>query len=347
MIVRTGCHNKWVDCLVPSGFTQCRRFADSPPKGVWPPGDDKGAEAVDSSTQRRGDSGNADEEDSVKEHVFANARGGWNIVVEGAIEHRSPRVPSLYNWLFKRIALHHIRGIAPDAKSEGCFDSLEDDVARGAAQCLRFLASAVRRAGAGSSASLSSLQPPTVDRLLGDRLVEIVEALWASRCSWRWEVDVGDSRIERIFVIIGATRSGASRRGSPDILAAFGQQFVLKRKQTEHFLHQETGLRGRMEVLQDLLLKDMILVVDAAVSASQRSSILRAGDANAGSDPHDLGPMRPVEHFLRFEMALTAEPGYTDDEFPIFRPSPWQLVDWNGLCFGNHPALPPGRAAPW
>jgi len=89
---------------------------------------------------------------------------------------------------------------------------------------------------------------------------------------------------------------------------------------------------------------DEILVADAVVRATQRSSLRRA-DGGSG-DPADV-ERQVVEHVLRLEMGLS----YSQNQFgggpAVQEASEWQLVDWNGLCLGNHPALPDGEKAPF
>merc|ERR1719507_1762899 len=95
-------------------------------------------------------------------------------------------------------------------------------------------------------------------------------SLQGSGHSWHWQLEnVLDAHIQRLFLIIAASRSGAIRRGPTDILCAFGQQFVLTREQTKRFIDRTRGIQSRMEVLQELLHADLVLVADASLTVKQ------------------------------------------------------------------------------
>jgi len=253
---------------------------------------------------------------------------------------------SLYRRLCKRVALRHVRGVAPEACNEGRFDNLDEDVAEGAAHCFRFLVST----GLGTSDSSSSaLGPPLVEEELGSRLRDALETFKSAGCSWKWEVfDVTKSKVERVFVIIGASRSGAIRRGPVDILVAFGQQFVLTPDQTQRFVDSNSGITGRMAVLQELICSDAVLVADAALTVQQRTALMCPGSADS-AEPEWRQHYFTTQHILRLEMSLTQQNKCSDDsDTPYLSASPWQIVDWNWVCHGNHPSLPTGKvAAPW
>lgn len=299
----------------------------------------------------------------------------WRDAVEGAGSYRRSfplrggRFTSLYAWIGKKVALHHVRGVAPEACEEGRFNNLEGDVAEGAQHCLQYLASSSLGAGGGGSkGSTAALGPPHIEEVLGERLQHMLALLKDAGCDWRWELsDIRQASVERIFLIIGAARSGTVRRGPTDILFTFGQQFVLTREQTQQFLDRESGLSGRMSVLQELLFANSILVADVALTATQSSTLRSPPGLGADAGSHgtddgsssDCSPREPkpttstsgephtVKHVLRLEMALSQERSYSSDGVPIMRASPWQIVDWNWICQGNHPSLPRGRPSPW
>merc|ERR1719491_1761795 len=126
-----------------------------------------------------------------------------------------------------------------------------------------------------------------------------------------------------------------------------GQQFVLKRDQGKRFLDRSVGVRSRVSVLQELLFEDSVLVADVSLLTRQTSKLVCPGGENADKARPDATP-DVVGHVLRMEMALERQRGVTDTSgFPILRPSSWMIVDWNWLCFGNHPALPRDVQAPW
>mmetsp|Transcript_5731 Transcript_5731/g.21770 ORF Transcript_5731/g.21770 Transcript_5731/m.21770 type:complete len:472 (+) Transcript_5731:119-1534(+) len=289
---------------------------------------------------------------------------------------------SLMFWCWKQIAVRHVSGIAPEAREEGRFDDLEKDLAEAAPQCLRFLAEGLQVATSspdGRRASAKMLQPPFLEANLGEQLGEMVGSLLDEGRTWQWELlDVGHAEVERVFLIIGGSRGGTVKRGPTDILFAFGQQFVLTRDQTKQFMDKEAGLQGRMSVLQELILCDLVLVADVRLKARQRSHLLpgpatssvepdaetgkeeeteaqeekeeapaskRSEDAGGSASEHREAE---VEHVLRLEMQLKQERSYNDDGLPTVRASSWQIADWNGVCHGNHPALPRnGPPAPW
>lgn len=265
----------------------------------------------------------------------------WSVAVEGQMEFEAPRPSSWYEWLSRKIALHHVRGTV--SEEEGDFNTLEADVADGAAHCLHFLADSF--GGGKSRVKKSSLQDPYMDDALGDRLQEMVAALIHTGSDWRWEVlNVDEAKLERLFMIVGASRSGSLAKGKNDILGAMGQQFVLKREQSERFLDRSGGVRTRVAVLQELLFEDSVLVADVSLRTKQTSAVTCPGGEVAASNDHP----KVVGHVLRMEMSLERQRGVSDSSgFPVLRPSSWTIVDWNWLCMGNHPALPRGYAAPW
>jgi len=283
----------------------------------------------------------------------AAAARDWHVVVEGTRERPRRMASSWYSWLGKRIAIYHLRSVAPHANEEGRFDDLESDVERGAKQCMQFLADNLGGCGSNSvAASTGRLVAPNVETVLSERLVSMVDAFRSAGCSWHWELHgIADVRVERLFVIVGASRGGQVRRGPISILGAFGQQFVLSEKQAKAFLDRKGGLMGRVTVLQELLFDDMVLVVDVTVKATQRSALqcpdgcLEAAPCSPGKPEEEPSIPQHVEHMLRLEMALSPERNYGSDE-PVFRASSWQIADWNWVCGGNHPALPRGVEAP-
>jgi len=271
---------------------------------------------------------------------LASAQCQWAVAVEGQMEYEAPRPASWYRWLSRKIALHHLRGAVSE---EGDFDTLETDVAAGAAHCLHFLADSF--GGGKVRVKKSSLQDPYMDDALGERLQEMVTALVDAGCDWNWEVlSVDEAQLERLFMIVGASRSGSLQKGKNDILGAMGQQFVLKREQSERFLDRSGGVRARVSVLQELLFEDSVLVADVSLRSMQKSKLTCPGGETVEHHDHP----EVVGHILRMEMALERQRGMTDSSgLPVLRPSSWTIVDWNWLCIGNHPALPPGYPAPW
>mmetsp|Transcript_55506 Transcript_55506/g.154676 ORF Transcript_55506/g.154676 Transcript_55506/m.154676 type:complete len:397 (+) Transcript_55506:77-1267(+) len=287
----------------------------------------------------------------------------WHACVEATdlayrLSQRPRQVGTLSAWLGTKLALHHLRSVAADAEDFCRFDNLEADVANAAPQCLQFLADCFDTCSNAKAESAISLRPPYVEEMLGDRLRDALSKLQEAGCAWRWEVqDVTDARIERVFVIIGASRSGAQKR--TNILPAFGQQFVLTPAQTKIFLDSKEGLRGRMDVLQQLLVSDAVVVADAVVTANQRSELscpglpdngtrgaFNAAGSRAAPDG-GLGRLQTLQHALRFEMALKQEGQFGSDGVPALRASSWQIADWNMICRGNHPALPQDCQSPW
>lgn len=265
------------------------------------------------------------------------AKRVWQNCLGCIPEHRAPQLGSWQKWIGRKVALYHVKALAANQNGEG-FETLEDDILQGAPQCLQYLNSCL-----GASDGSGGIKSPVVEQRLIERLDTMANVLKEQDFSWSWDIEsLGKARIDRVFIIIGTSRSGALGRGPFDLLGAFGQQFVLAREQTDRFIDRKQGLTGRMAVFQELLLKDMVLVVDVVLPTKQRSSLREATSSVASTDLQD------VDHTIRLEMALTQERSYdTDDDFPVFSPSPWLLVDWNGLCLGNHPALLEGEPSPW
>lgn len=309
----------------------------------------------------------------------------WTAAVEA--DRTAERVPSklelvgpVQTWLGKKVALHHVRGLAPQGREEGRFEDLEGDVASAAPQCLRFVAAGLERCR--STGSTSHLQQPYLHERLGDRLSSTVASLKAAGEEWRWEIEsVGDVHVDRIFLIIGGSRTGSFRRGSPE-LPVLGQHFVLTEGQRKRFL--DSGIRGRLDVLQELLFSEIVLVADASMTVKQRSWLRSpgstderagGGDSTAAASAEPLpsgakaeppiaaaagtgdgtpelpppspekGELKEVRHVLRFEMSLTPERSF-DEGPPNMRASAWQIADWNWICLGNHPGLPPDVRSP-
>lgn len=298
----------------------------------------------------------------------------WRAAVEGRDNgyfRRPPPAPQtlrsmLYAWLVKKYAVRHAMSVAATAHEEGRFDDLDRDLVEAAPECLRFLARGLQLAReCKTAAKTTMLRPPYLDSFLADRLEEMVNTLCAKNCSWRWDIDdISDVQVDRVFLIIGGLRTGPSPHGLTDILFAFGQQFVLSREQTKKFLAPEARLQARMAILQELMFSDFVFVADVSMTAKQRSvlacprSVTQKGPPAEAAEGTSCGAEAPeereaqkghelVEHRLRLEMQFLQERQYSDDGLPIMRASAWQIVDWNGVCLGNHPALPRDRPAPW
>lgn len=253
-----------------------------------------------------------------------------------------------YSWISTKAALHHARQVSPD-ESE-LFDSLQEDLLEGSEQCMRFLVDSL--GGGAKAARAQALQPPFLDEALGEQLQAQLGGLAEGNCDWRWEVDELKSSIQRIFLILGASRGGPIPR-ERYILNALGQQFVFTPAQSEKFTNRENSFNERIEVFQDLLFSDMVLVADVSLTATQRAKLCcpsqggEAPSASVADQEIDLGGVETVstDHVLRLEMALTNGPDRGEE--PRMRAAPWQLVDWNWICLGNHPSLPPKVPAPW
>lgn len=259
---------------------------------------------------------------------------------------RTRKKGMFYTWISTKAALHHARQVAPDESER--FESLQADLLEGSEQCLRFLVDSL---GGGSKAARSqALQPPFLDEALGEQLQAKLQGLTEGNCDWRWEVDELSSSIQRTFLILGGSRGGPIPR-ERYILNALGQQFVFASAQSEKFTNRENSFNERIEVFQDLLFSDMVLVADVSLTATQRAKLLCASEegttASVADQEIDLSGVETVstDHVLRLEMALTHGPDRGEE--PRMRAAPWQLVDWNWICLGNHPSLPPKVPAPW
>eukprot|EP00929_Paragymnodinium_shiwhaense_P048295 TRINITY_DN24433_c0_g1_i3.p1 TRINITY_DN24433_c0_g1~~TRINITY_DN24433_c0_g1_i3.p1 ORF type:complete len:256 (+),score=41.69 TRINITY_DN24433_c0_g1_i3:157-924(+) len=255
--------------------------------------------------------------------------------------------------------------MTPSARDDGSLDCLEDDVMEGGQQCLEFLMDGLTSARASPTSSIAALEPPYVEDQLGDKLRRMLDDFKAAGCEWEWQIDdVCDVQLERMFCIIGGKRSSHVRRGTQNILAAFGQQFVLTKEQAETFLHK-SNLQGRVQVMQDLLFSDLLLVADVAVVVKQRQKLVCPGQPRPAEEKSDDAPSsasgagddasrraddkdeQEVTHVLRLEMAFKQENTYHESGVPSMRPESWQVVDWNWICKGNHPNLPTEFSAPW
>lgn len=253
---------------------------------------------------------------------------------------------ALKAWLWKKLAIRHVRSVAPVARAEGRFETLEADFAEAVPQCLRVLAEGLEAAAEGGPRNMTMLQPPMVEMVLADQLEELVTTLRSNGRIWRWELgNALSTDLERVFIIFGSSRTGTTRRGPTDILYAFGQQFVFTRDQLNKFVDTNAGLGPRISVMQELVFADLILVADVRVKVVQRSLLEDAAKAEKSEIP----PEREVEHVLRMESQFTLERGFQegDDQVPQMRCSPWQIADWNGICDGNHPSIPRGYPSPW
>jgi hypothetical protein len=157
------------------------------------------------------------------------------------------------------------------------------------------------------------------------------------------ELESIQATVNRIFLILGAARSGTVPR-QQHFMFALGQQFVLKPKHVEQLKADGTSFRLNMSIFQDLILSDMVVVADVSLSARQRSGLAKG--PKLGSSAVQLDDPSQVEHAFRFEMAMHHDSS-NGNEIPKMRASPWQLVDWNWVCLGNHPVLIPNVPAPW
>jgi hypothetical protein len=216
--------------------------------------------------------------------------------------------------------------------------------------CLRFLADEALSKDNFTGKASSSLQEHFIEETLSEQLCRMMTALRTAGCEWRWELgDIEEVAVRRLFVVVGGSRGGTRQRGPTGlgILGAFGQQFVLSEDQYTRFI--DKGMKGRMDVLQELLFSDSVLVGDVAIQVKQRCSLScdpkSTGAGVASTD--EFACNRSVTHVLRLEMALNQIRNQGYDDIPHLRASSWQIADWNWLCVGNHPALPPGVPSPW
>eukprot|EP00933_Yihiella_yeosuensis_P062104 TRINITY_DN65040_c0_g1_i1.p1 TRINITY_DN65040_c0_g1~~TRINITY_DN65040_c0_g1_i1.p1 ORF type:complete len:269 (+),score=69.09 TRINITY_DN65040_c0_g1_i1:106-807(+) len=223
--------------------------------------------------------------------------------------------------------------------------NIEDDLIEGGKFCLQFLADSI--GGGDANCAVSALAPPYMDEFLGDRLQAEVKWLREANHDWRWELSGGFDgvKIDRIFVILGASRTGVSHTGV-GLVNAFGQQFVLRPQQTDKFVGRDAGFESRMSVFQELLFGDMVAVADVSVTVKQRSGLSSTSAEGEEKSAVKLEEEASIEHVLRLEMPLHHDRS-SGREVPNMRLGSWQLVDWNWVCRGNHPALPPDVPAPW
>lgn len=284
----------------------------------------------------------ADEHSGEKPDPLEFAKTTWAMGVQGKIaaKHRPPQPGLLKTWIGKKMVSRHLKLAAAE---HGDFDNIEENLMEGAPLCLRFLADDALDGDKFTGNAASSLQGSLMDEVFSERLCEMMTSLRSAGCTWSWKLEeIEDVSLRRMFIIVGASRGGTVHRGPTGILGAFGQQFVLTKDQTQRFLDKSSGMQGRMSVLQELLVSDSVLVGDVVLRARQRSYL--HCDAGSNQQAAELGSRETVEHVLRLEMHLGQDRG---DELPMLRPASWQIADWNWLCLGNHPALPPGVAAPW
>lgn len=304
---------------------------------------------ADGTEQRDGDSQKpkkidegADENSSDKPDPLEFAKSTWAMGVQGKIaaKHRPPKPGPLKTWIGKKMVARHLKLAAAE---HGDFDNIEENLMEGAPLCLRFLANDALHGDKFTGKTASSLQSNLMDEVFSERLCEMMTSLRSAGCTWKWKLEeIEKVSLQRMFIIVGASRGGTVHRGPTGILGAFGQQFVLTKDQTQRFLDKSSGMQGRMSVLQELLVSDSVLVGDVVIRARQRSYL--RSNADSDSQAPELTNRETVEHVLRLEMHLSQDRG---DEMPMLRPGSWQIADWNWLCLGNHPALPPGIAAPW
>lgn len=268
------------------------------------------------------------------------AKAVWTIGVKAQPKHRPPVPGPFKTWLGKKMVSRHLRLASADY---GDFQDVEGDLADGAPLCLRYLTDDVLD-GEKFTGTPSSLQYNLMEDRLSECLGGMMSSLRDAGYNWKWTIEeIEKVEVQRMFMIVGASRTGTTHRGPTGILGAFGQQFVLAKEQTERFLSKESGVRGRMEVLQELLVSDSVLVGDVVLHVSQRSNLECEAGACNNKRLHP-GRKTSVQHVLRLEMALSHD---RNEDVPLVRPSSWQIADWNWLCRGNHPALPAGVSAPW
>jgi len=277
----------------------------------------------------------------------------WKVAIETDPERTrrqlSPSLLESASLLFmKWLAIHQVRYAAAEGNQEGCFDNIETDLEEGAPQCLRFLAESLGNDEQALSTHL--LQNSCLDGALSDSLSGMVSALRSGGCCWRW--DIGEelsARIVRLFLVFGVSRSGV-QHSKRDICSACGQQFVMNPEQLKRFLGKEASFTSRMEVLQELM-NDVIVVADMVVTVKQRAAV-QCPDPNPKEEPEPIvtlkqGSEYEAQHVLRLERTLSHGRSFDRNGNANATLSPWQIVDWNGLCLGNHPALPRGWKAPW
>lgn len=239
---------------------------------------------------------------------------------------------SIMKWLGKKVALKHARECSPLALEEGLLENVEADLASGAKQCLTFLADCLGEGDKPSELRVASLQSPYMEDVLGERLRQMVSGLQQAERPWRWEVEeIEDAELDTLFLIMNASRSGTHRSQEIGIFGTFGQQICFYGDQLTK-VRDRANMRNIFSLLQEVLVADMVLTADVLVDARQRSGLAGPGEKHV-----QLDTTEKVRHVLRLEMALTPD---RTSELPNLRPSPWQIVDWNWICRGNHPAIP-------
>jgi len=246
----------------------------------------------------------------------------------------------LRQFLHKKVADAAIRNMVREERLRDS-QKLEEDLLAGGAECLRYLTRCLDGENGQPRLAENALAASGTEDKLAEVLTEMVTTLCKADASWKWELREVRPRLDRIFVVVGACRDTV--RKPANILGVLGQQLVLSKEQTKRFLHE--GLWARMEVMKELLNKRAVIVADVALEVKQvatREAV--QGDDGAG----DAEKVQIVEHVLRLEMPLTPEESdEADDDMPVFKSSSWEIVDWNQLCLGNHPALRFGMPAPW
>lgn len=227
------------------------------------------------------------------------------------------------------MALHHTGNLSKLTTEE--FDDLEDDVLRGAAQCLRFLADALKSESGQPESAQETLKPPLVEKRLAEKLSVMTSLLRAAGYTWTWDVDIGQSRLDGMFLVIGSSRSNTARQSPFYMVQVPGFHIVLQREQREAM----QNLSGRVKVLQDLLFSDTTVVADVVVSTRQSAALtVIPGDVEEVEESE-----KTVEHSLRLEMVFSRTGRFSDEGLPILTSSPWVISDWNWVCLGNHPVL--------
>jgi hypothetical protein len=206
----------------------------------------------------------------------------------------------------------------------GMSDNLEDDLLRGAPQCLRHLSDALKCGDGQPESARQALKPPLVEKRLGEKLAVMCSLLCADGHEWTWDVDVGESRLEGLFLVLGSSRSKAVQQ--PFYMFELpGFQLVFQKDQHQKF--KDADFFARMDMIYDLLFSDTTVVADVVVSAQQSAALSHEDEESE----------KMVTHSLRLEMVFTQTGGLSRHGHPMMTRSSWVLSDWNGvLSRGYH-----------
>mmetsp|Transcript_59849 Transcript_59849/g.142574 ORF Transcript_59849/g.142574 Transcript_59849/m.142574 type:complete len:436 (-) Transcript_59849:83-1390(-) len=253
-----------------------------------------------------------------------------------------PHTPGPFKaWLYKNITASLLKHSVLEEPRIQDSSLLEADLVEGAAECLRHLSRCLDGSSGQPSLASDSLAGHGTEGGLANLLTDMVKTFCEAGVTWKWELqEVQEVRLDRIFLVCGACRKTLRER-PVNIIGMLGQQLVLTEEQTQRFLKE--GVWARVEVFQDLLRMRSVLVADVSLKVKQTAA-RQNPDGGSGSSADK--PMR-VSHLLRLEMPLIPDGNTDEGDFPIYRPTSWEIVDWNRVCMGNHPGLKLGTPAPW